>query len=131
MRGDYPKSAWLETSLFAPRVVPEWAEQTVMPEGWRVPIDDVPLCPQCQRGLSFVGSWTYRGLWGFNEVRTYECAEHGPIFLSPPRAIAHGSSQAPDIGPEDGDRDSLVSAPRKPTPTLNADAIAIPEPHSD
>jgi hypothetical protein len=27
-----------------------------------------------------------------------------------------------------GDRDPLVSAPRKPTPTLDADAIAIPEP---
>ena len=42
-------------------------------------------------------------------------------------------AQRPDKQPGDdhldsGDRDSLVPAPRKPTPPLNADAIAIPEP---
>jgi hypothetical protein len=36
-----------------------------------------------------------------------------------------------DKGPDNGDRDSLILAPRKPTPTLNADAVAIPEPDSN
>ena len=52
-----------------------------MPKTWRVPNNDVPICPDCQRDLSFVGSWTFRGLWGYNEVRTYECPAHGR-FLS-------------------------------------------------
>ena len=102
-----------------------------MPKTWRVPSDEVPMCPQCQRNLTFVGSWTCRGLWGYNEVRSYECSEHGPIFVSPHVAVAHGPDKPPDTGPDNGDRDSLVSAPHKPTPTLNADAIAIPEPDSD
>lgn len=53
-----------------------------MPKTWRVPDNDVPICPDCQRDLSFVGSWTFRGLWGYNEVRTYECPTHGPIFIN-------------------------------------------------
>jgi hypothetical protein len=31
----------------------------------------------------------------------------------------------------DDDRDSLVGAPRKPTPTVNTSAIAVPEPDDD
>lgn len=104
-----------------------------MPKTWRVPTNSVPICPRCQRDLSFVGSWTFRGLWGYDEVRTYECPEHGPIFVSPQITVGHdpGPDKRPDKGPDNGDRDSLVSAPRKPTPTLNADAIAIPEPDSN
>ena len=102
-----------------------------MPKTWRVPGNDVPICPDCQRDLSFLGSWIFRGLWGYNEVRTYECPAHGPIFISPQIAVAHGPDKGPDKGPDYGDRDSLISAPRKPAPTLNADAIAIPEPDSD
>jgi hypothetical protein len=96
----------------------------------RRPTDNVPLCPHCQRDPSFVGAWTFRGLWGYNEVRTYECPEHGPIFVSPPTAAGHGPEVRPDKGPDNDDRDSLVSSPRKPLPTLNADAIAVPEPDS-
>ena len=102
-----------------------------MPKTSRVPTNDVPICPDCQRSLSFVGSWTFRGLWGYNEVRTYECPEHGPIFVSPQLAIWHAPDKEPDNRPDDGDRESLISAPRKPTPTLNTDATAIPEPDSD
>ena len=107
--------------------MPEW----VMAKTWRVPGRDVPICPDCQRDLSFVGSWTFRGLWGYNEVRTFECPAHGPIFVSPQTAAEHGPDKGPDKGPDHGDRDSLIPAPRKPGPTLNADAIAIPEPDSN
>jgi hypothetical protein len=99
-----------------------------MPKEWRVPADNVPICPDCRRDLSFLGSWTYRGLWGYIEVRTFECPEHGPIFVGPQTAVGFGPAKRPVTGPDTGDRDSLVSAPRKPTPPLNADAIAIPEP---
>ena len=78
-----------------------------------------------------MGSWTCRGLWGYKEVRTYECPEHGPFFVGPQAAIGHSPNKGSDKGPDDGDRDSLVPAPRKPTPTINADAIAIPEPESN
>jgi hypothetical protein len=99
-----------------------------MPKTWRVPTTNVPICPTCQGDLSFVSSWTFRGLWGYNEVRTYECPEHGPMFLSPQEAVRQSPVKRPYRCPPHGDRDSLISVPRKPTPTLNADAIAIPEP---
>jgi hypothetical protein len=51
-------------------------------------------------------------------------------FLKEQLVIGNRPKQ-PDKGPDSGDRDSLVSAPRKPIPPLNADAIAIPEPDSD
>jgi hypothetical protein len=102
-----------------------------MPKRGRVPDDDAPMCPDCQRDLSFVASWTVRGLWGYKEVRTYECPMHGPIFVGPEISVVHGPRKSPDNGPDSGDRDSLISAPRKPTPTLNADSIAIPEPGSN
>jgi hypothetical protein len=97
----------------------------------RVPADDLPTCSRCQRALTFVASWTFRGLWGYEEVRTYECPEHGPVFINPPTRLGHGSESRPDHPPDNGDRDSLISVPRKPTPTLNADAIEVPEPDSD
>jgi hypothetical protein len=78
-----------------------------------------------------VGSWTFRGLWGYDEVRTYECPTHGPIFINPQISIGHGPDKRRDKSPNDDDRDSLILAPRKPTPTLNAGAIAIPEPDSN
>jgi hypothetical protein len=99
-----------------------------VPKTWRVPGHDVPICLDCQRDLSFVGAWTVRGLWGYDEVRTYECPEHGPIFVSPQTAVGHGPEKSPDTRRDHGDRDSLISAPRKPSPAPNADAIAIPEP---
>ena len=88
----------------------------------------VPICPVCQRELSFLSSWTYRGLWGYNEVRTYECPEHGPIFVGAQTAASQRPTGRPAKNPDSGDRDSLVPAPRKPAPPLDADAIAIPEP---
>ena len=102
-----------------------------MANTWRVPGDEVPMCPDCQSDLSFVGAWTFRGLWGFNEVRTYECPTHGPIFINPQIAIRHGPGKGPDKSQDNDDRDSLIPARRKPAPTLNADAIAIPEPDAD
>ena len=94
--------------------------------------NDVPItCPDCQRELSFLCSWTFRGLWGYNEARTYECPTHGPIFVNPQISGGHHPEKGLQKGPDNGDRDSMIFAPRKPTPTLNADAIAIPEPDSD
>jgi hypothetical protein len=93
--------------------------------------DAGPICPDCQRHVSFVSSWTFRGLWGYNEVRTYECPEHGPIFVNAQTAVAPSLANEPEKGADNGDRDSLVTAPRKPTPTLDADAIAIREPDSN
>ena len=88
-------------------------------------------CPHCESRLSFVATWSFKGLWGYNEVRTYECPTHGPIFFSPQISVGHGAGKGSDTTPDDSDRDSLVTAPRKPRPTLNADAIAIPEPDSN
>jgi hypothetical protein len=102
-----------------------------MRDASRVPRNDVPTCPDCQGDLSFVGSWTFRGLWGYHEVRTYECPTHGPIFVSPQMSAEQGPDKVPDHGQDNSDRDSLISRPRKPTPTLNTDAAAMPEPDSD
>lgn len=94
--------------------------------------DDALRCPDCQGELTFVASWTVRGLWGYEEVRTYECPSHGPIFVRPETAaVADHSDKRPDRSPDNTDRDSLISVPRKPKPPLNADAIAVPEPDSD
>lgn len=91
------------------------------------------LCPDCQRPLAFVASWTVRGLWGFDEVLTYECHEHGPVFVnvSLPASDRHASGKRRNSAPEGGDRDSLIPALRTPRPTLNAGTIAIPEPESN
>jgi hypothetical protein len=95
------------------------------------PSSSVPVCPHCQSKPTFVGSWTFRGLWGYNEVHTYECDAHGPLFV--PWQVekrveaSHRTGQRPD----DGDRDSLIAARRRPTPTLNSAATALPEPDSD
>jgi hypothetical protein len=102
-----------------------------MPKASRVPTNDGSLCPHCQRDLTFVASWNFRGRWGYNEVRTFECPEHGPIFVSPQIAVGHRPNKRPATAPDNGDRDSLVSVPRNPRPTPNSDAIAIPEPDSD
>lgn len=88
-------------------------------------------CPYCQRELTFVAAWTYRGLWGYNEVRAYECAEHGPIFFGPQAAVVRTPERKLHEDHGDSDRDSLVSAPRRPVPTPNANAIAISEPDLD
>ncbi len=86
------------------------------------------MCPHCRAILSFVGSSTFRGLWGYTEVHTYECSEHGPIFFGPHAAVGHVSSEQSAPDKDNGDRDTLIPAPRKPTPTLDAGAIAMPEP---
>jgi hypothetical protein len=106
-------------------------EQQVMAKTGRAPTGNVSMCPHCQRDLSFVASWTFRGRWGYDEVHTYECREHGPIFVSAQAALGHGPDTRADKGPDSADHDSLVSAPRKPRPTLDADAIAVPEPDSN
>jgi hypothetical protein len=99
-----------------------------MPGPWRGPSNVLPFCPDCERDLTFVASWTFRDLWGYREVRTYECASHGPVFITSERAVGVTSARSPDIFRDDGDRDSLIPARRKPTPTLNVDAITLPEP---
>ena len=66
-----------------------------MPDTWRGAGDVVPICPDCQSVLDFVGSWTFRGLWGFNEVHTYECRTHGTVFIGSETPTAVG----PDKGP--------------------------------
>ena len=84
-------------------------------------------CPRCQSDLTFIGSWTFRGLWGYNEVRTFECPEHGPIFIGAQEPSGYVLDRRPNKAPEEGDRDSLISAPRRPKPTLDADTIVVCE----
>jgi len=90
----------------------------------------VPVCPECQSVLAFAGSWTFRDLWGYTEVQTYECRTHGPIFVTPETSRRLGPHKGPDRRPDDSDRDSLTPVRRKPRPPLDADAIALPEPDS-
>ena len=92
--------------------------------------NDTPLCPDCGTDLTFVASWTFRGLWGYDEVHTYECATHGPLFVSavdPKRGVSETLRQSPD----GGDRESLIPARRGPQPILKSGAIAVPEPDLD
>jgi len=97
-----------------------------------VQTNPLPKCPDCDKGLTFVAAWNVRGAWGYREVCTYECPVHGPIFVSPETPVQSGPVPAsPPERPDSGDRDSLVSSPRKPKPTLNADSIVIPESDSD
>ena len=102
-----------------------------MPSTRRVPDNVVPLCPECRVDLTLVCSWPSRGNWGYDEIRTYECPTHGPVFVTPEVSVGVGPSEVPDQGPDHGDRDSLIPARRKPTPVLNADAIAVPEPEPE
>jgi hypothetical protein len=89
----------------------------------------MPNCPECQGALTFVCSWTFRGLWGYDEVLTFECPVHGPIFINPRTPTEQRSEERAVTAPgSNGDHDSLVAAPRRPTPTFNTDAIAVPEP---
>jgi hypothetical protein len=89
-----------------------------------------PRCPDCGSDLTFVASWTFRGLWGYNEVHTWDCATHGPLFISEDSITGWIS---PTFGPslDDGDRESRIPARRRPKPTLKSGAIAVAEPDSD
>jgi hypothetical protein len=94
--------------------------------------NDVLRCPDCQGELSFLGSWTVRGPWGYKEVRTYECPSHGPTFVGSERmAVGQGANKGPGKSIDRGDRDSLIPVQRKPKPALDAGAIAMPEPDSN
>ena len=106
---------------------------TVMRKPGSPPEREQTTCPDCRRSLIFVASWTVRGLWGFDDVRTYECPEHGPIFVnvSTRASPRHVSDKRRSSAPEGGDRDSLIPVPRMPKPTLNAGAIAMPEPETN
>jgi hypothetical protein len=53
------------------------------------------------------------------DLHIYECPRCGPIYLT------HEKSA------DDDDRDSLVGAPRTPTPNVNSSAIAVSEPNED
>jgi hypothetical protein len=87
----------------------------------------VPAKCECGKDLTFIASWTFRGLWGFTDVRTYECAEHGPVFFGPQTVVGRAAEPS-GTHPPNGDRDSLVVAPRNPRPPLRSDAVAAPEP---
>ena len=93
--------------------------------------NDTPLCPACGNDLTFVASWTFRGLWGYEEVHTYECATHGPLFFSVGDPIKRGVGETLGQSPDLGDRELLIPARRGPKPILKSGAIAVPEPDSD
>ena len=93
--------------------------------------NDTALCPDCGNDLTFVASWTFRGRWGYKEVHTYECATHGPLFVSAEDPIKRGVSDTLGPSPDGGDRESLIPARRGPKPILKSGAIAVPEPDSD
>src|SRR5215203_2460995 len=88
----------------------------------------VPICPDCQVDLAFVCAWPVRSVWGYNEIQTYECPAHGPFFLTAQSSVHAEAAGRPVQGPDDGNRDSLTPARRRPTPVLTAGAIAVPEP---
>jgi len=102
-----------------------------MPGRWRVPDNVVPICPHCQADLTFVCSWPSRGTWGYDVVHTHECPTHGPIFINLETSVGVQQTESPAQAPDQGDRDSLIPARRKPTPVLNTGAIAVPEPAPD
>jgi len=107
---------------------------------------NLPTCPQCQARMRLVHSMEsgspYTGPTGGQieveinllleslasvekgerslDIHIYECPTCGPTYLT------YEKSAGGDI--DSGDRDSLVGAPRKPKPTLNSSAIAVPEP---
>jgi hypothetical protein len=91
----------------------------------------VPICPDCHADLAFVCSWPARGPWGYNEIQTYECPAHGPMFISAEPSVRTEPTGRTVKGPDDDDRDSLALARRKPKPGPNADAVAVPEPDSE
>ena len=93
--------------------------------------DHAPICPDCGGDVTFVASWTFRGLWGYSEVQTYECPAHGPLFVNAAGSIEPRPTHRCGPGPDDGDRDSPILAPRRRPPTSKSDAVAVPEPDSD
>ena len=88
----------------------------------------IPTCPDCGSDLSFVASWTFRGLWGYNGASTYECPSHGPVFIPSEYTNEEPSGRVTDFRRDEGDRDSLTPVRRKPAPNSNLDAVAVPEP---
>jgi hypothetical protein len=92
---------------------------------------NTPLCPNCGTDLTFVASWTFRAQWGYNEVHTYECVAHGPLFVSAQDPTRRGGSPTPGPRLDGGDRESLIPARRGPKPTLKSGAIAVAEPDPD
>ena len=110
---------------------------------------NLPTCPQCQvrmRLMNIQESGTpYTGPTGgrieveINLLReslsSVEIAERLDIYIyecptcGEPIYMTHEKSAGGDI--DSGDRDSLVGAPRKPPPTINSSAIAVPEPDED
>ena len=93
--------------------------------------NDTSLCPVCGNDVALVASWTFRGLWGYNEVHTHECATHGPFFVKAEDPIKRGVSEMRGQSPDGGDRESLIPARRGPKPILKSGATAVAEPDSD
>jgi hypothetical protein len=46
-------------------------------------VDRTSICPRCQKDLTAVISWDFCALWGYYEMRSYECPDHGAVFVSP------------------------------------------------
>ena len=66
-------------------------------------------------------------------MQTYECAAHGPVFVTP-GAIAEteaGGVGAISLNGDHPDRDAGVPALLRPKFPLKSDAVAVPEPDSD
>jgi hypothetical protein len=87
-------------------------------------------CPDCGRALTFVASWSHRGPWGYAQVKTYECAAHGPVFVRVAETESGGLGSM-SFTSDNPDLDARVPAPLKPKFPLKSDAIAVPEPDSE
>src|SRR5687767_11141293 len=93
-----------------------------------VPDNIVPICPDCAGDMTFVSSWQTRDTWGYDEVRTYECPLHGSIFIKAEISVVSEAAASRSEVSDEGDRDALLPVRGRPTPVINAGAIAVPEP---
>ena len=83
------------------------------------------VCPVCQGQLRFVSrSSPYGGPRLYAEIHQYDCSAHGTVFLTREGIRGHGPENISGDAPP-------VREPRNPTPTLNTDSVAVPEPKED
>ena len=82
-------------------------------------VDWEPVCLKCKKPLRVVSSGRWRDLDPNSVVIEYECVLHG-LFRRVMETRERNSGSRGDT--------SEVTAPRRPTPTLDRDAAAVPEP---